>query len=213
MKFLFIRWKSVFPMDIDWLICFWIFLCCWPRDGFVSPIDAGHWIKSKKNLADLFTKVLNAGPRNALIQGILDRWRGKTTKEDWFSLTFLAGAMGRRKTVLCLRNYFVRRLFSDRAILHDRCDRWFWWWRWWFRWILNFEFGIYLFYFIFWLLLQLSSRVSFQSNASYNSRSCWRAHHRRRKTVLFSVGIAFGWIIFLRRGRFYVIVGVFQFNS
>ena len=40
------------------------------------------WIESKKNLADLFTKVLNAGPRNALIQGILDRWRGKASKED-----------------------------------------------------------------------------------------------------------------------------------
>ena len=40
------------------------------------------WIRSEKNLADLFTKVLGVHPRNILISRMLNRWLGKGTKEE-----------------------------------------------------------------------------------------------------------------------------------
>ena len=40
------------------------------------------WIESKRNLADLFTKVLPAFTRNHLISGILNRWHGNVKKKE-----------------------------------------------------------------------------------------------------------------------------------
>ena len=40
------------------------------------------WIASEKNLADLFTKVLQPRPRNALISCMLNRWLGKAKSKD-----------------------------------------------------------------------------------------------------------------------------------
>ena len=39
------------------------------------------WVESKKNLADLFTKVLPAFSRNILISCMLNRWFGQKKKE------------------------------------------------------------------------------------------------------------------------------------
>ena len=122
-------------------------------------------------------------------------------------IEFLAGATGRRKTVLCLRNYFVRKLFLDRATLNGRCDRWGLWWRWFFywRWFSNWLFMnlIYLFYYFLTPASAKAGEFSFDGVLPTNSRNRWRAHHRRRKTVLVSVGVAFYWISFLRGGRFW----------
>ena len=47
------------------------------------------WIESKRNLADLFTKVLPAFARNILISSILDRWRGNKKEEEVIELDSL----------------------------------------------------------------------------------------------------------------------------
>mmetsp|Transcript_12115 Transcript_12115/g.18272 ORF Transcript_12115/g.18272 Transcript_12115/m.18272 type:complete len:114 (-) Transcript_12115:147-488(-) len=39
------------------------------------------WIETKKNLADLFTKVLPAFTRNNLVSRILNRWHGNVKKD------------------------------------------------------------------------------------------------------------------------------------
>ena len=47
------------------------------RENVAAGVIRVGWVSSENNLADLFTKVLNRGVRNTLLEKMMTRWRNR----------------------------------------------------------------------------------------------------------------------------------------